>query len=221
MDNYFFGTVSPFGRCHSLSNVGRREKKLLAVRGDLAQKVIEIANSKGMTVYSFTNEVLHQAVRAEGMNRSLQDIVERFRLLEIERDSGAVFATKDVLSFMEEKLFPQEKENLLKRSYESGRWYGKYLQIKFHNGEPLDMLEKLLDVRSASSEIRLFRNGDQLSLTRLCPNDSLEHTQIVSKYLEGIMNSFSYETEKNDVSKGLIVLEFERKKSDDTVPRKM
>lgn len=210
-----------FVRCCSLGNVSKREKKLLAVQGDLAQKVIEIANRKGMTVYSFTNEVLQQAIKAESMNRSLEDIVERFRLLEIERDSGAVFTTKDVLLFMVEKLYRQEKETLLKRSYESGRWYGKYLQIKFHDGEPLDMLEKLLDVSSASSEIRLFRDVGKLSLTRLCPNDSLEHTDLVSKYLEGIIHSFGYETKMNDVSKGLIVLEFERKKSEDTAFKKM
>jgi len=199
-----------FVRCVSLGSVSKREKKLLAVQGDLAQKVIEIANRKGMTVYSFTNEVLEQAIKAESMNRSLEDIVERFRLLEIERDSGAVFTTKDVLLFMVEKLYQQEKEALLKRSYESGRWYGKYLQVKFHDGEPLDILEKLLDVGSDSSEIRIFRDGNKISLTRLCPHDSLEHTDLVSKYLEGIVHSFGYESKNNDVSKGLIILEFEK-----------
>lgn len=205
-----------------MGNISKKEKKLLAVQGDLAQKIIGIANKKGMTVYSFTNEILQQAIKAESMNRSLEDIVERLRLLEIERDSGAVFTKRDILLFMVGQLCKQGKEPLLKRAYESGRWHGKYLQIRFHDGEPLDTLEKLLDVCSwNSSEIRLFRNGNKLSLTRLCPNDSLEHTELVSKYLEGIVHSFGYETKKNDVSKGLIVVNFERKNPEDTASGRM
>lgn len=206
----------------SLSKVPNREKKLLAVQGDLAQKVIQIANRKGMTVYNFTNEVLEQAVKADSMNWSIDDIVERFSLLEIERDSGAVFATMDTLLYMVERLYQQEKEALLKNWYESGQWYGKYLQIKFGDGEPLDMLEKLLGACSSkSSEIRIVRDGNRLSLNRLCPNDAMEYTELFAKFLEGIIHSFGYETKKNDVSKGLIALEFERKGSEDTTLKKL
>lgn len=206
----------------SLSKVPNREKKLLAVQGDLAQKVIQIANRKGMTVYNFTNEVLEQAVKADSMNWSIHDIVERFSLLEIERDSGGVFATMDTLLYMVERLYQQEKEALLKNWYESGQWYGKYLQIKFGDGEPLDMLEKLLGACSSkSSEIRIVRDGNRLSLNRLCPNDAMEYTELFAKFLEGIIHSFGYETKKNDVSKGLIALEFERKGSEDTTLKKL
>jgi hypothetical protein len=99
---------------YSLGNGSKKEKKLLAVQDDLAQRIIEIANRKGMTVYSFTNEILQQAIKADGMNQSLEDIVERFRLLEIERDSGAVFATTDTLLYMVEKLYQQEKRIFLR-----------------------------------------------------------------------------------------------------------
>jgi len=167
-----------------------------------------------MTVYSFTNEILQQAIKADGMNWSLEDIVERFRLLEIDRDSGAVFVATDTLLYMVERLYQQEKETLLKRWYGSGRWYGKYLQVKFHDEEPLDMVEKLLDACSCkSSEIRIFREENKLSLNWLSPNDSLEYTELFSKFLEGIIHSFGYNTKNNDVSKGLIVLEFKKKTS--------
>ena len=202
---------------NSLGYTSKREKKLLAVQGDLAQKIIEIANRKGMTVYSFTNEVLEQVVIADSMNRSIKDIVESYGLLEIERDSGAVFATTDTLLYMVQRLYEQEKDALLKNWYESGQWFGKYLQIKFHDGEPLDMLEKLLEAASPkSSEIRIIKNEDELLVNRLCPNDSPEYTELFSKFLEGIIHSFGFSTKKNDVSKGLIVLEFEKTMEDAT-----
>jgi len=205
----------------SLSKVPKREKKLLAVQGDLAQKIIEIANRKGMTVYNLTNDVLEQAVKADSMNWSIEGIVERFSLLEIERDSGAVFATMDSLSYMIERLYHEEKDALLEKWYESGQWFGKYLQIKFNNGEPLDMLEKLLGACSPkSSEIRIARDGNKLSVNRLSPNDSIEYTESFSRFLEGLIHSFGYETKKNDVSKGLITLEFERKSPEDITLKK-
>ena len=206
---------------YSLGSVSKKEKKLMAVQGDLAQKIIEIANRKGMTVYSFTNEVLEQVINAESMNRSLEDIVELYRLREIDRDSGAVFVTTDILLYMVERLYQQEKEKLSERWYKSGRWYGKYLQIKVDDGKPLQMLERLLDACSCkSSEIRILRDGDKLSLNRLSPNESLEYTELFSKFLEGIIHSFGYETKKNDVSKGLIVLEFEKKNPNNLAVRK-
>lgn len=200
----------------SLGNVSRREKKLLAVDGEIAQKIIEIANRKGMTVYNFTNYILQQAIKAENLNRSLDDIVERFRLLEIVQDSGAIFATTDILSYMVKRLYQQEKEKLCVKWYKSGLWYGKYLQVKFGNGEPLEMLKKLLDACAPkSSEVRIVKEGDKLSLHRVSPTDSLEYTELFSKFLEGVIHSFGYETKKNDVSKGLIALEFERKNLDE------
>jgi len=206
----------------SLGGSSKREKKLLAVQGDLAQRIIEIANRKGMTVYSFTNEILQQAIKAEGMGKSLEDIVERFRLLEIERDSGAVFAATDALLYMVERLYQQERERLLEKWYESGRWYGKYLQIKINDGEPLNTLEKFLEACSPKScEIRILREGDKLTLNRLSPNESLEYTEAFSKFLEGVIHSFEYETKRNDISKGLIVLEFERKNSEDAATKKI
>jgi len=189
----------------------RKEKKLLAVDGEVAQKIIQIANRKGMTVYSFTNEILKQAIVAENMNKSLEEIVERFRLLEISRNGGTLIVPADALLCMIERVYQQEKDILLKRWYESGRWYGKYLQVKFYGEEPLDIMEKLLDACSSkSSEIRILRDGDKLFVNWLSPNDSLEYTELFSKFLEGLIHAFGYETKKNDVSKGLIAMEFEK-----------
>ncbi|MCK4434185.1 hypothetical protein KAU92_01745, partial [Candidatus Bathyarchaeota archaeon] len=61
-----------------------------------------------------------------------------------------------------------------------------------------------------SCEIQMFGDGDKLLLNRVSPNDSLEYTELFSKFSEGIIHSFGYETRKNDVSKGLISIEFEK-----------
>lgn len=187
----------------------------------MAQKIIETANRKGMTVYNFTNEILQQAIRAESMNRSLPEIVERFRVLEIARDSGVVFVRNDMLLYMVDRLYQQGKEELFQKWYEFGHWYGKYLQIKINDGAPLDMLEELLETCACKpSEVRINRDGDKLSVNTLSPNDSSEYTELVSRFLEGILHSFGYETKSRDVSKGLLTLEFEKANSDNGASRK-
>jgi len=197
-----------------LSEKSRKEKKLMAVRGDLAERVIGIANRKGRTVYSFVNEVIEQAIEADYMDSSLKNIVEFHKLLKVEKESGAVITAKDNLLFLIEKLYPLEKEALLERWYASGRWYGKYLQIKFLDGGKLGMLERLLDACTwDSSEIQLRENGESLVLNCVSLWSSKEYTELASKFLEGIIHVLGYETVKNDVSKGLIVLEFRKKGS--------
>jgi hypothetical protein len=48
----------------------------------------------------------------------------------------------------------------------------------------------------------------------------MEYTELFAKFLEGIIHSFGYETKKDDVSKGLITLEFERKSPEDITLKK-
>ena len=210
MINYLLSAIYLEGE--SLAKASKKEKKLLAVDGEVAQKIIQIANRKGMTVYSFTNEILQQAIKAENMNRSLEDIVERYRLFEANQDGGALFIPSGTLFFMVQQLYQQEKEKLLNKWYESGRWYGKYLLMKFNREDPLGIFRKILEAcTNKSSQIRILREENKLSLNWLSPSDPLEYTELFSKFLEGALHSLGYETVKNDVSKGLITLELEHK----------
>jgi len=191
---------------------GKLERRLMAVRGDLVEKVIWVANRNGKTVYSFVNEVMEQALEAEEMGRSLKEIVELYKLLEIEKKSGAVLMTRERLSFLIEKLYPLEKEALLEKWYDSGQWYGKYLLLRFGEGEPVEMLEKLLHVYAwDAGEIYVSTEGGSVHLRCVAPSHSHEgETELFSRYLEGVMNSLGYNLKRRDLSKGLVLLDFEK-----------
>ena len=183
----------------------------MAVQGDLAHRLMGIANRQGRTVYSLTNEIVEQAIEADLLDCPLKDIVEFYRLLRVEKDSGSVIIRKDNLLYMIDKLYPREKKVLWDKWYRSGRWYGKYLQVKFLNGEQFGVLEKLLDACAwDSSEFRLQRDGDNLVLNSVSLASSLEYTELVARFLEGIVHSLGYETTNNDITRGLIVLEFKK-----------
>lgn len=187
----------------------KKEKKLMAVQGDLAQRIIGIANRKGRTVYSFVNEILEQAIEADEMNRSLKQIVELYKLIEIERKSGAVITTRDIMSYLIKKLYPLEKDALLEKWHSSGQWYGKYLLVRFQDGEPLEVLEKLLHALAwDKSEVRVLRKEKSICLSCVAPERSPEYTELFSRFLEGVMHSLGYKMMKKDLLKGLILLDF-------------
>ena len=57
------------------------EKKLLAVRGDLAKRIIGMANKDGRTVYSTVNKIFEEALKAYETETQLED---RLRMIETE-----------------------------------------------------------------------------------------------------------------------------------------
>jgi len=192
--------------------VVKKQKKLMAVQADLVEKIIRISNIKGRTVYSFVNEIMEQAIEAEDLGQSLKEIVEIYRLMEIEKKTGAVLTTREILNFLVQKLYPSEEEALMEKWYISGEWYGKYVLTRFQDGEPLEMLDKLLQVYLwEASEIRILRGKDSIGLRCVAPNHTTEETSLLSSFLEGAMHSMGYTLRKRDLLKGLILLDFEKR----------
>lgn len=192
--------------------VSKKQKKLVAVQADLVQKIIRIANIKGRTVYSFVNEILEQAIKAEELGRSLKEVVEIYQLMEIEKKTGAVLTTREILNFVIERLYPLEEEALKEKWYNSGEWYGKYVFARFQNGEPLEMLDKLLRAYAwDASEVRILKGEESISLRCVAPNHTPKGTRLFSRFLEGAMHSMGYSLKKRDLLKGLILLDFEKR----------
>ena len=53
------------------------KRKMLAAEEDLANKVAELAEKRGLTVYQTVNDILEQAIRAEEQGLNLKEVVDR------------------------------------------------------------------------------------------------------------------------------------------------
>jgi len=190
-----------------LGSARKGDKKFIAVRGDLLRKAIEISNRRGKSFYGFVNEVFEQAIRAEEMDSTLTEIVEKYRFIETLRKAGAVMVTLDLLNYCLDQLLETRSKDLLERWYESGVWYGKYLSAKFEN--PLEALSKTLNMYFWEiSEIRFSSNSDGTATIKIiAPNQSHEHTELLAKFVEGVVNSLNYKISKREFWKGIIILE--------------
>lgn len=188
-----------------------RGKKLTLVPTDLLERLMRISNREGKTLYSFVSEIFEQALRVYESKHTLQEVVDFFELMETQKASGAVITPVDVLTYLIGELYPSGREVLCKRWYESGQWYGKYLLDRFHNQNQVETLGKLLEVtRWDLREVRVEEEGGVVRVRCVSPLLPLENTELLVRFVEGVMDSLGYKVRKEDFMKGIILLEFER-----------
>ncbi|RLI33619.1 hypothetical protein DRO53_05100 [Candidatus Bathyarchaeota archaeon] len=189
-----------------MGSTRKSDKKFIAVRGDLLQKVIEISNRRGKTVYGFVNEIFEQAIKADELDATLPEILEKYVFTETLRKAGAVMVTLDLINYCVDRLMENHSEDLLKKWYESGVWYGRYLSAKFE--KPLEALAKTLNMYFWEiSEVRLSNSNGKTSIKIIAPSQKQEHTELLAKFVEGVVNSLNYKVERKEFWRGIIILE--------------
>ncbi|WP_309492972.1 hypothetical protein [Candidatus Hecatella orcuttiae] len=180
------------------------------MRSDLLHKVIEISNRRGTTVYGFVNEIFEQAIKADELNATPTQVVEYYSLMETMKKAGAVIITLDILNHCIEKLSRIDKD-LSKKWYTSGLWYGKYLSAKFQ--DPLETLKKILTTCFWEiTEVELIQKDEEnLTLRVLAPNHTEVHTELLLRFVEGIVNSLDYKVQREEHWKGIILLDLQKR----------
>jgi len=188
-----------------------RGKKLTLVPTDLLERLMRISNREGKTLFSFVSEIFEQALRVYEAKHNLQEVVDFFELMETQKASGAVITPLDVLTYLIGELYPSGKEVLCERWYESGQWYGKYLLDRFHNQNQVDALGKLLSVTRWDLKEVLVKEEDGVVKVRcVSPLLPLENTELLVRFVEGVMDSLGYKVRKEDFMRGIVLLEFEK-----------
>lgn len=188
-----------------------KDKKLIRVPSRLVAELTRASNTEEKSFYDFTTESLEQAVRAHEMGRPLREIVDFYELMEMQRASGAVITPKDVLDYLISKLYPKEKKALQQKWYESGRWYGKYLDARLRGRDAVEVFGRILSAsRWDLNEVSVERKGETATFRCVSFTLPLEGTELLVRFLEGVMHSLGYETKKLDFMRGMVTMEFAR-----------
>lgn len=185
-------------------------KKLVVVRGDILAKVARIANREGKTITTFANEVFEQAIKVYEMGLTLPEVVELYMLTKISREGGGSVVPRDILRYLISKVYRSDRDELTRRFYEAGSWFGKYIVARVHDRDPLEFLERLLyanvwDVK----EVYVGKSGGKLSVRCVAPQLSEEETRLLASYIEGLVSALGFKPAKNDIIRGIILLDFE------------
>jgi len=186
--------------------------KLIRVPGELVSMLMEAANREGRTFYDYTVEALEQMLKAHEMKQSLKKMVEFYELMEIQRQARLALTPMDALNCLIARHYSEDKEALQQKWYESGEWYGKYLVVRLRDQDPVDVFKRLLAAsRWDLDEVSVSKSDGAVQLRCVSFLLPLENTELLMRFLEGVMHSLGYEVRKRECMKGVITMEFEER----------
>lgn len=179
------------------------KRKMLAAEEDLANKVAEIAEKRGLTVYQTVNDILEQALLAEKQGLNLKEIVGSRGDLEKAREMGLTFTVEHLYYQVVDVAYGEDKEKIKDLWREMGFWYGKYFQNK--GSEPEKKLTEALRFLTHGSQFTAEK-GKSSELKVSCINERYTrgYTEVFATFIEAAFQVLGYKTAENEASRGII-----------------
>jgi len=184
-------------------------RKMLAAKEDIANKIVELANRKDMTVYQTVNDILEQALRVEGIGLSLKQVVDERWMHERAQEMGFTFTIEQLVYQIVDAAYEEDEERFARIFKEMGHWYGKYFQAK--HDEPLDALRDSLELFClGNTEYSLEQTPRRLMLSFIGERLSPGYTELFSVLMEEILLVLGYKMNGKEIRRGMLKMEFRR-----------
>ena len=187
------------------------DKKFIVVPAEIANQLRIVSGRRGSSAVSYAEEVFTQAFRVDELGSSLEEAVDTYRLVTVQRGAGSICVNRARFKELIERLYLEDAEELSSIWYESGRWYGAYLLTKLSGEGVFGFLEKDLLVTWNLDEAEI-RQEDVLVFVRCTSfGMSRELTDLLVHYLVGLMDELGYIENDRDVLRGLVIMKFLKK----------
>ncbi|MEM2815813.1 MAG: hypothetical protein QW056_06010 [Candidatus Bathyarchaeia archaeon] len=182
-------------------------KRLVYVPEELIEDVLGIARGRGETIGKFVEEAVRLAIRAHDVGLSPEKAAKALEVLQAQRVLGGVFVPQEALDFMVESIYKNEREKLLSCWHEGGKLHGRYLKERFD--DPVEALKCFLEAtRWDLNEVDSFSDGETVRLRCVSTVLSLEATELLCKFLEGVVNGLGCEIRGVECLKGMVIVTF-------------
>ncbi|MEO3994084.1 MAG: hypothetical protein QN229_07265 [Desulfurococcaceae archaeon TW002] len=183
-----------------------KEKKLVYVSENLVEEILRISRKKGTFISRFVEESLEQAIKLEDLGYSIEEAAEILEAIVSLRVLGGIFTPQEVFECLTESSC-RSHEELLKKWFENGVLYGKYLRERFEN--PLHKLKNFLEtVMWDLNEAELKQEENIIKLRCVSSTRTAKSTEFLAKFIEGVVTGLGHHIKKIEHVKGLILLEF-------------
>ena len=175
---------------------------MLAAEEDLANKVTELAERRGLTIYQTVNDILEQALRAEEQGINLKEAVDRRSDMDRAREMGLTFTVEHLYYQVVETAYGKDKEKIKDLWRDMGFWYGKYFK-----GKSKDPIKELLDALvflTHGSQFSTEGKGGELILSCINERYTRGYTEVFATFIEAAFQVLGYKTVENEASRGII-----------------
>lgn len=184
-------------------------KKLVYISEDLLEQAAKVSRDEDISLGLLVETSLLQVVKVHELGYSSKQMAELFDVLQAHRVLGGLFIPLGVLDFMIAKCNKSDLAQLSGLWFESGMWNGKYLAEKF--SDPVAAFRHFLELsRWDLNEVDVQRSGDSVRVRCVSTVMSVESTELLAKYISGVMSGLGYTVEHVDSLKGMILLSSKR-----------
>ncbi len=179
------------------------KRKMLAAEEDLANRVAQLAEKRGLTVYQTVNDILEQAIRAEGQGVNLKEAVDRRGDMDRAREMGLTFTVEHLYYQVVDTAYSEDKAKIRDLWRDMGFWYGKYFKSK--NGDPVKELTDALTFLTHGSQFTAEKGkGDELTVSCINERYTRGYTDVFATFIEAAFSVFGYKKVENEASRGII-----------------
>ena len=182
------------------------DTKLLVLPSKLIDRLKDISSKKGLSLSSYAINTFDEAVRAESFSTNLRDIVEAYRLREIQQEAGAMIIPRSILSQL---VGNSDDVRARQRDLwgEAGRWYGQYLKRRIAEKDLLNFIRNDL-ITSWNLDECEISDGDEAKLRFVGFDMSNEFTELLLFYLKELMSSIGFEEVESDSVRGMATIKY-------------
>jgi hypothetical protein len=180
-------------------------KKLVYVSEDLLEQAAKVSRDEDISLGKLVESSLMQAVKVNKLGYRSEQMADFFNVLQSHRVLGGLFVPSGVLDFMVERCSEKDVIQLRELWFESGKWTGKYLAEKF--SDPVDAFKHFLELsRWDLNEVDVAKDGSSVKVRCISTVITMENTNLLSRFIEGVIVGLGYALEHMDCLKGMIIL---------------
>lgn len=184
-------------------------RKMLAAEEEIANKIVELAKKRDLTVYQTVNDILTQVLRLEEMGLTLQEVVDERWMLERAQEIGLTFTTEHLLYRIVDASYTQSPEEASKMWTEIGFWYGKYFEGK--NEDPVKAFSEAMELLTFGiADFSLSEIKGDIIVTCVGERYTQGFTELFSLFIENAIKVFGYNLIEKDTSRGIIRLKLKK-----------
>jgi hypothetical protein len=186
------------------------QRKMMAADAKLANKIVELAKRRESTVFKTVNDILEEALRADQMGLSLNEIIDEREVLEKAKKMGFTFIFKKLLYDVIDYAYLQNKKGISEMWLDTGRWYGKYFSNRSDDG--IDTFSEAMNLMTIGDSIFKIEKtpGNGIRVSCVGANFTSGFTEVYSLFIEGVCETFGMKLEEKENSKGIIRLGFKK-----------
>jgi len=176
---------------------------------DIANRIVDLAKRKDMTVYQTVNDILEQALRVEELGIGLKQVVDERWMLERAQETGFTFIIEQLLYRVVDEAYEHNKKIYIDIWREMGHWYGKYYQAKHE--DPLSAFKEAMELFTLGScDYNLENTNRELRFSFIGEKLTPGYIELFSAFIEELLTVFGYKLKEREINRGIIKLEMRR-----------